>query len=419
MELEKEFTEEEVFDVIKHFEANKFPRPDGFSMEFYKSCWHIIKSDFMKVMGEFYCRGTWDWRSNCSFVSLIPKKEDSSTSKDFRPLSLLGSAYKVLSKVLANRLKLINPSKGLRQGDSLSPFLSVLVVEILSKVVLDAVVRGQIHGFQVKENGSIISHLQFADDTLLVKAESGKELLISVGADSVISSLALELGCKVEKLPIKYLGLPIGVTSRCASVWDEVIQRMEDKLATWKKKFLNKASRLVLIKSCLAIFHVYFLSLIHMLAEVEKKLTRLMRNFLWDASENRRKMCWVSWLKICRLKHLGDFGVKNLKITSKSFKEKWIWRYSRENKQLWRRVVQEKFCNNPDILLPSDNVKPKGRSVWKNILNSSYFLQESTTFKLNNENSVKFWLDEWSSLGKLRDKFTAICAVIKLPQLQR
>ncbi|XP_026398504.1 uncharacterized protein LOC113294330 [Papaver somniferum] len=60
--------------------------------------------------------------------------------------------------------------------------------------------------------------------------------MISVGADGVVKDLALELGCKVEQLPIKYLGLPLGATARCASVWDEVVQRMEVKLASWKKK---------------------------------------------------------------------------------------------------------------------------------------------------------------------------------------
>ncbi|XP_026397117.1 uncharacterized protein LOC113291843 [Papaver somniferum] len=59
------------------------------------------------------------------------------------------------------------PSKGLRQGDSLSPFLFLLAVEILSKLIDDVVRRDQLKGFQVVEGGINISHLQFADDTLL------------------------------------------------------------------------------------------------------------------------------------------------------------------------------------------------------------------------------------------------------------
>lgn len=92
-------------------------------------------------------------------------------------------------------------------------------------------------------------------------------------------------------LLIKYLGLPVGATARCTSVWDDVIRRMKEKLAAWKKKFLSKAGRLVLIRSCLSSLPIYFLSLIHMPAIVELKLTRLMRKFLWDSTEIKRKMC--------------------------------------------------------------------------------------------------------------------------------
>ncbi|XP_026378147.1 uncharacterized protein LOC113272539 [Papaver somniferum] len=343
-EMEKDFTEEEVYEVVKHFGTNKSPGPNGFSMEFYKYCWPIIKIDFMRLMSEFFRYGSWDWRLNCSFISLIPKKEDSCTPKDYRPLSLLGSAYKVLYKVLENRMKSV-------MNKLVSDFQGEFVKEILSKLVDDAVGRNQIHGFQVVEGGTMISHLQFADDTLLfvnatedeirklllilnyfelltgMKLNLDKSTLISVGADDVVGSLAMELGCRVEKLPIKYLGFPIGATVRCTSVWDEVIKRMEVKLASWKKKFLSKDGRLVLIRSFLASLPIYFISLIHMPVSVEKKLNQLMRRFLRDSNEDRRKMSWVSWLKICNPKKLGGLGVKDLSSTSKALKEKWIWRY--------------------------------------------------------------------------------------------
>lgn len=107
--MEREFSKEEVFDVIKKMGNNKSPGPDGFSLEFYKKCWHIIKEDFMKMMVEFHTYGSWDWRLNSYFLTLIPKKEDTCSPRDFRPLSLLGSAYKILSKIFSNRLKVAMP----------------------------------------------------------------------------------------------------------------------------------------------------------------------------------------------------------------------------------------------------------------------------------------------------------------------
>ncbi|XP_026410545.1 uncharacterized protein LOC113305757 [Papaver somniferum] len=222
--------------------------------------------------------------------------------------------------------------------------------KILSKLVDDAVLRKKITGFQVEDEETVISHLQFADDTLLfvdanvedvrrlliiltsfellkiMKLKLEKSSMISVGADEFIGDLALELGCKVEKLPFKYLGLPIGATTRCTSVWEEVIKRMEVKLVTWKKRFLSKAG------------------------SVEKKLNKLMRNFLWDSTEERIRMFWVSWLKICKPKHLGGLGIQNLRCTSKALKAKWVWRYVNEKRDLWRRIVQQKMKNGVELV---------------------------------------------------------------------
>ena len=63
----------------------------------------------MAAIKEFFNRGRLDWRLNVSFLKLIPKKEDSATVKDFRPLSLISSFYKIICKVLAERMKVVMP----------------------------------------------------------------------------------------------------------------------------------------------------------------------------------------------------------------------------------------------------------------------------------------------------------------------
>ncbi|XP_026435207.1 uncharacterized protein LOC113332924 [Papaver somniferum] len=199
---------------------------------------------------------------------------------------------------------------------------NISLLAMAAQLLEDAMQRGQIHGFMVAENGIQFSHLQFADDTLIflkayvVKLNLDKSSMISVGADAIVKDLALEFGCKVEVMPIKYLGLPLGITARNATIWEDIIQRMEKKLALWKRKFLNKAGRLTLLKSCLASLPLYYLYLIHLHVAVEKKLTKIMRNFLWDSSEDKRKMCWVSWKKICTPISKGGLGAKNLKLTN-------------------------------------------------------------------------------------------------------
>ncbi|XP_026459405.1 uncharacterized protein LOC113360071 [Papaver somniferum] len=278
------------------------------------------------------------------------------------------------------------PTKGLREGDSLSPYLFLLVVEILSKLLNDAVERGQLSGFQVVENGSIISHLQLTYDTLVfidasaeevrrlliilevfetltgLKLNFDKSTMISVGADEVTDILARELGCKTEKLSFTYLRMPIGSHWRNVSVWEHVLVRIEQRLATWKKIKLNKAGRLVFIKSGLASLPIYYLSLFHLPVSVEKKMVRIMRNFFWGYVEGRRKMVWVGWLKICKPEESRGLGVKNLRNKNRSMPIKWIWRFERNRNCLWRRIVNQKFKRNNDVLVPDVDSQPQCRS---------------------------------------------------------
>lgn len=78
---------------------------NSFSMLFFQECWEILKRDLMEVFEEFYERGIISKGMNATFIVLIPKKKDTSYFLDFRPISLVGSLYKIISKVLSIRLR--------------------------------------------------------------------------------------------------------------------------------------------------------------------------------------------------------------------------------------------------------------------------------------------------------------------------
>ncbi|XP_026459357.1 uncharacterized protein LOC113360019 [Papaver somniferum] len=185
-----------------------------------------------------------------------------------------------------------------------------LIDEMLTN---EAVQKGQIYGFQVADEGTVISHfidanmeevqrlfiiLSMFEVLTGMKLNLEKSTMVSVGADGVIDLMDKELGCKTESLPIKYLGIPIGTFFRNNSV----VERVKLKLASWNKKFLNKAGRLVLTKHCLSSLPIYFLSLFNMPVSVEKQLIKLMRKFLWGVVDDNRKMAWVSWLRSLSLR---------------------------------------------------------------------------------------------------------------------
>lgn len=105
--LDKAFTEEEVFEAIKHMNGDKAPGLDGFSLAFFQACWTTLKADLMQVFHQFHDHGTFEKSINATFIALIPKKPGAMEMKDFRPISLISGVYKIVAKVLANRLKMV------------------------------------------------------------------------------------------------------------------------------------------------------------------------------------------------------------------------------------------------------------------------------------------------------------------------
>ena len=91
--------------VVKDFEGGKAPSPYDFPMAFFQACWDVIKLDLMEIFQVFFERGQFEKSLNATFISLIPKKSDAVEVKYFRPISLIGGVYKIIAKVLANRLK--------------------------------------------------------------------------------------------------------------------------------------------------------------------------------------------------------------------------------------------------------------------------------------------------------------------------
>ena len=107
LSLEREFLKEEVTQVLMEMEGDKTPSLDGFTMAFFHKCWKVVEVDVMAVFKHFHRYFEFEWSLNASLLSLIPKKNNAINIKDFWPINLVGSVDKLLSKVLANRLRVV------------------------------------------------------------------------------------------------------------------------------------------------------------------------------------------------------------------------------------------------------------------------------------------------------------------------
>ena len=103
--LEAPFSEEEVFGALSDLNGDKAPGPDGFTMAFCQFNWSFLKEEVMGFFKDFHDQGKFVKNINAFFLVLIPKKGGAEDLKDFRSISLVGSLYKLLAKVLTNRLK--------------------------------------------------------------------------------------------------------------------------------------------------------------------------------------------------------------------------------------------------------------------------------------------------------------------------
>ena len=108
-----------------------------------------------------------------------------------------------------------------------------------------------------------------------------KSEMVPTGEVDDVHALAEILGCKVETLPMSYLNMPLGALHSSPSIWSSILEKIEWKLAEWKKLYLSKGGRLTLLKSTLFSPPTYVLSLFTIPTYVASKSEKLQRDFLW------------------------------------------------------------------------------------------------------------------------------------------
>eukprot|EP00253_Pinus_taeda_P003795 PITA_03795 len=108
-QLEAKVTKAEVKNALSAMDPDKAPGPDGFFAKFLQSCWHIVEKDLYKMVQKSQACQKIEGSTNSTFFALIPKEKGASSFNRFRPISLCNIGYKLITKVIANRLKYLLP----------------------------------------------------------------------------------------------------------------------------------------------------------------------------------------------------------------------------------------------------------------------------------------------------------------------
>ncbi|GKB80793.1 RNA-directed DNA polymerase, eukaryota [Tanacetum coccineum] len=428
-DMEHRISKEEVKRAVWDCGVDKSLGPDGFSFSFYRHFWPVIEKDVFEAVDYFFMYGEIPNGCNSNFIALIPKILDANMVKDFRPISLTGSLYKIIAKILANRLVgvlgdlvnevqsafvadrqildgpfildevlqwcrrkkkhalifkvdfekafdsvrwdfvddvlnkfgfgerwrtwiqsclrssrgsiLVNGSpteefqffRGLKQGDPLSPFLFILIMESLHISFQRVVDAGLFTGIKINSMVNL-SHLFYADDAIFLgqwselnidslvrvldcffrasglRINMCKSKIMGVNVeDGMVKNAASKLGCLVLKTPFTYLGTKVGGNMSRKQAWKEVVDKVLSRLSRWKMKLLSIGGRLTLLKSVLGSMPIFHMSIFKVPSSILKSLESIRSRFFNGQDPKSNKASWVKWNKVLTPKDKGGLGV--------------------------------------------------------------------------------------------------------------
>lgn len=190
--------------------------------------------------------------------------------------------------------------------------------------------------------------------------------------DIDVGEIMQGFNCPIKSFPCTYLGLPLHFRALHRIEFQPLIDKMSNRLSTWKGKFLNKAGRQKLLNTILSSIPTFFLTVFALKKWVIKRIDNIRRGFLWKGSEDTKGgHCLVRWAKVQKSKRLGGLGVLDLELFGRALRLRWLWYQWTEPDRPW--VGTEVPCNEVDKQL----------------------FRTSTQVTLGNGQRTRFWESSW------------------------
>ncbi|XP_074355726.1 uncharacterized protein LOC141695374 [Apium graveolens] len=516
--LVAEITYEEVRSAVFSMHPDKSPGQDGLNPAFFQTYWCIVGTDVVQFCQHFLSTGELPSGINQTLVCLIPKVKEPQAMTDLRPISLCNVLVRILSKVMANRLKpclkllisdkqsafiegrllndnaliafevnhymkrlsqgtkgiagfkidiskaydrlewefirnmmikfgftdlwierimgLINsvsysfirngnvfgeviPSRGVRQGDPISPYIYIMCAEGLSSIIRRNEEVGLLHGCKIARGAPTISHLLFADDCyfffratkteanimkrILGRYESISGQMINYTKSSVnFSSNTIgrdrrdacqQLGVNEVQNPGKYLGMPMCVGRRKAATFSFLSDKINQKLQLWQNQTLSKAGKVTLLKTAAQVVPNFWMSMLLIPLEVSDRIEKSMNAFWWGSGNSGRGIKWISWERLCTVKEDGGLGFKRLREFNVAMLAKQAWRVINNANPLLTDLLRARYFPNSNFLDAKLGSSPS--YVWRSLMEAQGVIRQGYRRRIGDGKDTKIWKVPW------------------------
>ncbi|WRX25598.1 Reverse transcriptase domain - like 10 [Theobroma cacao] len=316
--------------------------------------------------------------------------------------------------------------RGLRQGDSISPLLFILATEYLSRG-LNALFAQYPSLHYASDCSMSVSHLAFADDILIFtngaksslqkilkflqeyEEISGQRINHSKNcfithrnvANSGKQIISQVTGFIHKCLPITYLGVPLYKGPKKVILFDELVEKIRERIEGWDNKILSPSGCITLLRSVLSSLPIYLLQVLKPPICVIEKIDRMFNNFLSGGSAGTRHIHWSAWHKITLPSSEGGLDIRGLGDVFEAFSMKLWWRFMSSNSIL-TLFMRTKYCTAQ--ISRYFQPKVQDSQTWKRMLASCTTAENYIRWRIG-KGELFFWHDCWMGDTPLVNRF--------------
>ncbi|XP_015166827.1 uncharacterized protein [Solanum tuberosum] len=305
------------------------------------------------------------------------------------------------------RYGLFHSTRGLKQGDPLSPALFILGAKVLSRSLNRLHQHPLYHGFYMEMRGPQINHLSFADDIIIFtygRKDSLKLIMQTLATYERISGQLINkaksrfllhpnafrttcdrikryTGFHQKEAPITYLGCQLFIGKPRLTYFSDLINKIVNRITGWQSKMLSYGGKSTLIKHVLQSMPIHILSAISAPSTRLKQIQSILADFFWGWREDKKKYHWSSWKNLSLPYDEGGIGVRQMSDICQAFQFKHWWIF-RTKQTLWGDFLRAKYCQR------SNPKWDTGESqAWKLLMRNKHRVEKHIQWKIRNGSS--------------------------------